>query len=224
MTINKTVRSLSVAAVFSMIAAGTQAVVLLPGDLSTPLPGTALMAIPSLSGGTLIDSQDKAFLTDYWAGNLRSAVIRETTGKLTFLYQLQITAGGLHNVTRLTTIDFTGFSSDVDYLSDTSGVFGFTSPVSVPSNPFFADRQSADVVGFGFRNGKDISGLTVGQTTNVMYIRTNATGYTSGYANVIDGRTAEVTSFSPTSSVPGPAALIPFGMGLVTAFGRKRRR
>lgn len=221
---SKTIGGLVLTALITVTGQSTYAITLVSGDLSKPLPGTNSATLASLTGGTLLDSLVANFLSPYWSGQVYTTVIKETTGKLSFLYQIKMVTGGDHNITRMTTTDFTGFATDVDYLSDSFTGFGFVAPVNTPSNPFFADRQTADVVGFAFRDGSTIMGLTAGQTSSVMYVRTDATNYTKGDSFIIDGKVASVSSFAPTASVPGPLALIPFGVGLLSSFARKRRK
>jgi hypothetical protein len=127
----------------------------------------------------------------------------------------------------LTTINFTGFTTDVDYLSDPFTGFGFSAPntavAGFPPNPHTADRTTADTIGFNFDNGSpgDL-GLNPGDITNVFYVRTNALNYTMGNTNIIDGNIARVESFAPTS-VPGPAAVIPMALGLLVGLRRRKK-
>lgn len=208
------------------IGATAGAVVLVPGQGATVLPGTASSSLPTLTGGTLVASVTDTFSTSSYSGILYTAVIRETTGTLDFLYQLHDT-GGPDNMHRLTTIDFTGFSTDVDYLSDPFTGFGFVAPnqavAGFPPNPHTGDRTTADTVGFNFDNGEPNDlGLNPGDITNVIYIRTNALNYTMGNSNIIDGNIARVESFAPTT-VPGPAAVIPMALGLLAGLRRRKR-
>lgn len=216
-------KALALAVVAGVLSARSSAVSIVTGPSDIPLPGTASGSLASLTGGTLVDSASTGFSNASWTGTLYTTVVRETTGTLSFLYQLKI-ASGPNFVTRMTTIDFTGFLTDVDYLSDAFTGFGFVAPVGLDPFPHTADRHTADVIGFDFSNGVLDPGLVAGQTTNVMYIRTDATNYTAGLTNVIDGNIAQVKSFAPTAAVPGPAALIPFGIGFAASLARRRQK
>ena len=206
------------------VGASAHAIILNPGDGATALPGTLSSALPTLTGGTLLASASDVFSNSSYSGVLYTAVIKETTGTLDFLYQVQDT-GGPDFMHRVTTIDFTGFSTNVDYLSNAFTGFGFVAPnsVSSPSNPHTGDRTTGSTLGFNFDNaaGGD-NGLQNGDITNVFFIRTNALNYTSGATNIIDGNIARVASFAPPT-VPGPAAVIPMALGLLTALRRRKR-
>jgi hypothetical protein len=215
-------RALVLAAATAVIGSSANAVSMISPSGLVGISGVNSATLPSLTGGTLLASMTSAFSTPSWAGTLYTTVIRETTGTLSFLYQVQVNPGGaIDNVARLTTIDFTGYTVDADYFSDGFTGFGFVSTVGVKTNPYTADRQTDNVVGFNFSNGSSDPGLAHGDTSNVVYLRTNATHFTRGSSNLIDGHVVSVNSFAP--AVPSPAALIPFGVGLVAAFMRKRR-
>jgi hypothetical protein len=221
---NRLARGLLLSGLFAGASVAAQAVLLIPPVGTTPLPGTASSTLPTLTGGTLLASISDTFSTASYSGVLYTAVIRETTGTLDFLYQVKATAGP-DFIHRVTTVNFTGFSTDVDYLSDPFIGFGFVAPVVVvsPVHPYTADRQTADTVGFNFQDTPSGNqGLQAGDTSNVFYIRTNALNYAMGDTNVIDGNIARVTSFAPTA-LPGPAAVIPMALGLLVGLRRRKR-
>jgi hypothetical protein len=97
-----------------------------------------------------------------------------------------------------------------------------------------ANRTSnARVVGFGFVTPAVLEGIDPGETSMILVIRTNATLYTGGVSNAIDGATATVRTFSPlattVSIVPEPASLLllssAFGAaGYVARYRAKRRK
>jgi hypothetical protein len=161
-------------------------------------------------------------MTPAWGGTLYTTVIRETTGTLSFLYQVKVTSGTAttNYIPRMTTIDFTGYTTDVDYFSDPFTGFGFVAPVGVATWPHTADRHSPDVIGFNFATSTD-AGIINGDTTHVMYIRTNALTYKMGSTNFINGHVTSVDSFAP--GVPGPFAVLPFMIGLAASLIRRRR-
>lgn len=158
---------------------------------------------------------------------LYTAVIKQTNGTIDFLYQVHDT-GGPDNITRMSLSDFAAFTTAVQYFSDSYTGFGFVAPATgavFPPNPDHADRNIDAVVGFdyngGSTNGSD-PGLSTGDITNVTFIQTNALNYTTGQASFIDGATANVAAYSPTT-VPGPAAVIPMALGLLAALRRRKR-
>lgn len=221
MTQTRLKRVLAFAGLAAGLLGSAQAVILNPGDGSTPLPGTASASLPSLFSGTLLASLTSPFSNSSYSGSLYTAVIRETSGTLSFLYQLHVTAGP-NFVRRMTTVDFAGFTTDVDWVNDNNTSFGFTLPAGPSPNPHNGDRVTGDVIGFDFFSGTNDPGLGAGDVTDIMYIRTNALAFTAGFTNVIDGDIARVNSFAPTS-VPGPVAVIPMALGLATALLRRRR-
>jgi len=216
-------KGLALAVVAGALAARSSAVNIVTGPSDVPISGVNSGSLGSLTGGTLLASLSSAFSTPSWAGTLYTTVIKETTGTLSFLYQVKV-ASGTDVLTRLTTVSFTGFTTDVDYLSDPFTGFGFVAPVGVDPFPHDADRHTSNVIGFDFSSGSTDPGLFAGQTTNVMYVRTNATNYTKGSSSLIDGFVTTVDSFAPTAAVPGPAALIPFGIGFAASLARRRQK
>jgi hypothetical protein len=202
------------------IGASTYAVNLVSGEVA--LGGVNSGTLGTLTGGTQLASMSNAFITPAWGGTLYTTVIRETTGTLSFLYQVNVTAGTKTSnyIPRMTTIDFTGYTTDVDYFSDAFTGFGFVAPVGAHPWPNTADRYSPDVIGFRF-SGVGDSGIYDGDTTNVMYIRTNATWYKPGVTNFIDGNVTWVDSYAPT--VPGPFAVLPFAIGFAASLLRRRK-
>lgn len=216
-------KTLALTVIAGALSSTSNAVNVITGPGDNILPGTSSGSLGALTGGTLLASLTSAFSTASWAGTLHTSVIKETSGTLSFLYQIQVTSG-TDFLTRMTTVDFTGFTTDVDYFSDGFTGFGYAVPVGTDPFPHTADRHTSNVIGFDFSNGANDPGLVAGQTTNVMYIRTDATNYTKGSTSMIDGFVATVDSFQPTAAVPGPAALIPFGIGFAASLARRRQK
>ena len=159
-----------------------------------------------------------AFSNVRFTGTLYLRVVRATsTGKLDFHYQILNDATSTDAIKRLTTTNFDGFMTDVDWLTDGSDV-----------RPSRADRSlDNSVVGFRFIKPGRVTGLGLlspGLTSRWMVIRTDATHYAVGSSSVIDGGVANVTSFAPvTAPVPEPFTMALGAAGLGLAARRRRR-
>ena len=64
-------------------------------------------------------------------------------------------------------------------------------------------------------------GVAPGDCSAVLIVETNATAYTAGTLNIIDGSVASVASYAP--AVPEPETIILLGAGLVALAGLVRR-
>ena len=117
------------------------------------------------------------------------------------------------DVQRVTTLSFAGFLADAGY--DT-GCGNIANPVL----PTSMDRSSSgDTIGFN-------TNVAPGQMSECLVVETNATNWTTGDLNFIDGGIASVAGFAP---VPGPVvgAGLPgliFACGGLLALARRRRR
>jgi hypothetical protein len=65
--------------------------------------------------------------------------------------------------------------------------------------------------------------FSLGETSPVLVISTNAMLFTAGNASVIDGGVTTVAAFEP-AAVPGPASLLLLGGGLLALGGVRRFR
>ena len=163
------------------------------------------------------------------SGTIQAAVYSDPlntfgAGDLDFVYQITNSASSTDSISRVTAINFTGFSTDVGFTATGSGLGnGFVNGTVAPE---LVDRQSADVVGFTF-NAPLTDAITPGATSTVLVIETNATHFTSGNVSVIDGSVITVPAFSPTA-VPEMSSVTLLGLGLVclggVAVARKKFR
>jgi hypothetical protein len=183
----------------------------LPPDLLTPIA----------AGPILGDTGVQTFTTGpLLSGTTREIVFTDlVTGNLDFVYAIHNNGTSLDAITRSTTAIYTGFITDVGYdpTSTLSDLLGFPSSV-IPNT---VDRSLAgDTGGFTF------GGPTVflpGMSSLNLVIETNAHYFTGGVLNFIDGGTATVAGFAPTTA-PEPASLALMGTGIVFCARLLRRK
>ncbi len=125
-------------------------------------------------------------------------------GCLDFLFSVTNSGPGIFE--RISTANFDSFILDVGY-NTTLSASGAVLPASI-------DRSAAGgVLGFNML----ATGVTTGQTTAMLEIQTNATGYTSGTVSVQDGTSGFNNGFAPTAT-PEPTYMALVG-GLLCAIG-----
>ena len=194
------------------------AVSLLPaGDV--PLPGGTLGSV----AGTLLEDTSRAlvgldaFNNVRFTGTLYLRVVRATvTGKLDFHYQIKNDGSSLDAIKRMTTTNFDGFTTDVDWHVDTGTLSASRADRTTDSSSIGFRFQKASRGGFGE--------LTPGLLSRWMVIRTDADHYSIGSTSVIDGGVANVESFAPvTAPVPEPVTMALGAAALGMAAWRRRR-
>jgi len=154
-------------------------------------------------------------------GTVREVVVTGDTnnpypGGLTFIYQLAGVSTG--DIARITGDGYALKKTDVIVADAGSSSVTLT---YLPSTPAFvsggtaastADRSSliadnGDTVGFNFS-----SKLNPGDNSELLIIRTDATGYQPGDISLLDSGIASLGGFSPT---PEPSTLAIFGLQMV---------
>jgi len=189
------------------------------GSLLPPGPGAFPPDIFSLSGLTLLASSNSGSVVAVggkYTFTLTAAVYSDPgnifgAGDLDFVYQVSNSASSVDSIGRVTAIDFTGFSTDVGYTPSGSTLPGglFVDGTVAPE---LVDRVSADVVGFSFNAPLTLL-VGPGQTSTVLVIETDATNFTAGNVNLIDGSVSQVNAFQPTV-VPEPTSFALLGLGI----------
>lgn len=202
------------------VSPGGSVPLLLPIPVGTS-PGTLLAGVinPAFS---IINAQGISVAT----GTLSAAVYRNSTGTLDFYYQVSNNAGSADPVERETNFSFllalpewltaVGFRTD----GGSATLPGFAAGAV---NPSFGDRsQNGDTVGFQF--GPTGPAILPGQRSQVLVVSTDATNFTQGSSNVIDGGVATVLTFrpAPASTIPEPASFALLGGGLLALAGVRR--
>jgi len=151
------------------------------------------------------------------SGFVRSAVYRNPSGTIDFYYQVFNNLSSVTALSRESDTSFVGYLTNVAFRTDIAALTGtpFTAPTS-GIVPVTADRDSsATTVGFNFVPTPPGTKVPPGTTSAVLIISTDATSYTRGNAEVIDGGTITVAAFQPASGVPEPATLALIGGGLL---------
>jgi len=218
---------LATAALLALLAtpSTSKATLLNVGDTGIPL-GNTFVSGPAFSTDTLLNTVSGTFSSTVLGVTLSGSYTAEVLQTnpisgpqtLDFAYQVMIDSSANDKMGRFTAIVFgPQFTTDVIALS--TSAFGFTSGGVAPVS---GDRDTT-TIGFNYTGGTQL-GVQPGQNTEVMVIRTNATAYTVGAVNLIDGATSTKPAFAPTI-VPEPATLASALLGLpVVLLFRKLRR
>jgi hypothetical protein len=137
-------------------------------------------------------------------------------GDVTFVIEVTNNVGSTNNILRVSTLDYTGFETNVGAY-DTAG---FVFPTSV-------DRAIGGVVGFNFDPG-----IAGGQQSEFLVIQTDASSFTGGFVGEINDGSATEAGFAPFEllivpppSVPETATwvMLVAGFGLLGFVGFRRR-
>jgi hypothetical protein len=205
------------------------ATVLVPGGSSTSI------STSTLAGLTLVDqfaaapsalAAPSGGVAQTIFGTYQEWVYRDASGNLTFLEQVNLTSAS-DPVHRITAADYTGFTTDVSYLTGSlppTGTAGGGVPNNVSGGPVI-DRTEASTVGFNFTT----TAIPPGGNSVVLAITTNAKAYNRlGTLSVINATTSSNLTFQPIAvpavPEPGTIALALTGLPLLVGGAWLRRR
>ena len=149
-----------------------------------------------------------------FTGTLQLQVVKETgSGTLDFYFQIFNDSSSLDAIDRLTTGNYTGFATDVDWTNNAT--------IGVAST--FANRATADTVGFSFVGAPFGNGLILpGTNSAVLFIKTDATQFTQGTVQLINDATANVLAFAPVPE-PSTGALVALGTAFAVLLTCRRQ-
>jgi hypothetical protein len=166
--------------------------------------------------GPFLATTSGSFSTSSLAGTYSESVYMDPSNIfcsncLDFIFSVSSTTS-TDNIGRITQAGVGTFATDVGYTFGTGAIVGGVAPSTV-------DRLGAsNVIGFNFS-----SGIPPGFSTESLEIQTNATNFTAGTLQIIDGSVASVSVFAPTVPLPASVWLMLSGLVGVGAMARKRR-
>ena len=213
---------------------GAQANLLPPGPPVTAAPDIFGFVCPGPNCPTFVATTGlTGFVstTGSVTGNYIASVYRDTTnpggfagcagGCLDFVYQVFTSRNSPEGIGRVTAANFGAFLVDAGY--DATGGTDFLAPfVNGGVVPQLIDRVGG-TIGFAFATPNPNLKVAPGQNSVTLIISTNATAYTNGFFNIIDGSTFTGAAFQP-AAVPEPASFALFGGGLLALAGIRRFR
>ena len=204
------IRPLAFAALFALSlppAGPAGAISLLPGS-STGVSGTTAAARPELAGVTADADIVTPFSANGISGTVNARVVKET-GANTLDFYWQVTNDALSNggISFLVTEKFTGFATDVDFRTDSTGSVGVASVLRI---------ASGEELRFDFAGP-----ILPGESSHFFFAHTNATSFDAlGTAFVGINFTPAVASYEP---VPEPGTAILFAASLAGLAAALRR-
>jgi hypothetical protein len=179
--------------------------VILPGNngaapdvFGTCLPSCSVLASNTASGVVANSHLTFTLFTAVLTGDTTNPFV----GGLDFVYQVTNTActtPPCDTIGRVTATDFTFAGGTVA--------------------PALVDRVTADVVGFGFITTRIASGAE----SYALVVKTDATAYTAGIANIIDGGVKSLPAYAPAVPEPSLGWLLGGAMLAMAGFRRFRR-
>jgi len=191
-------------------------VIVVPGSAHL-LPDEEL----DFTGVTVLATRDEAFsITNalgeiHATGRALSQVQREADGKLRFVHAIINDATSLGSINRFTVTGYAGWA--VEAGQDLDNTFG-------PQKAKSVDRsRGGGTIGFAFTPEPiGLGTIDPGESSEVMWLRTEARFYQDGSLNIINGGVDTVLSFAP-SVVPEPASLSAMAIGAAALLRRRRK-
>jgi hypothetical protein len=208
----------------SLAAFPAQAAQVFPGN-GIGGPGVTIDLFDASTRGTLLAYSETTGTALTFAATFRSAVYRNTDGRLDFYYQVARNGGGSSGsnaIQSFTAAEFDGFDAFAFRDgSDFDGAGGFSAAGNPGTFTSTANRSfDGKVVGVNFGSNN-----LVGTENSTTYIfRTNAFSFEAGTFGVIDGSTLQGVTFAPTVPEPATWAMMLGGFALAGIATRRSRR
>jgi hypothetical protein len=210
----------------ALVAMPAQATVLLPGAQTQPFS-----PFDFNTQGTRIAFSEVQGQALTFAGIFRSAVYRNTDGKLDFYYQVERTGPGSnatgndHEITKFTVAAYNGWLVDALVSAGDPDGAGAFKAVNNPGGSTTAANRGFDgtVVEVNFQ-GIGPNGLIGTENSATYILRTNAFSFQSGTFGVLDGSSLQGITFAPTVPEPATWAMMLAGFGLIGGVARRNNR
>jgi hypothetical protein len=176
---------------------------IVPSALLTPGGPAVGVPLTSQAPGTLLASLSAPFsfvtTAGTTSGSVVSAVYRNGSGTLDFYYQIVNSQASATALARQSSTSFVGFLTAVAFRLDGGSLPGTAFVNGTPGIiPVTADRDaSATTVGFNFVPTPPGTKIPPGTTSAVLVISTDATNFSAGNVEIIDGGGQIVASFQP---------------------------
>jgi hypothetical protein len=220
----------SLAALLMVGPSPAKAGLLVPGGTNFPpdlLDTPGKLTTADAAGAILKDTGLMAYSFGGGAetGTVRELVVADAlnpfgAGKLSFIYQVQVTLG---DITRITGGSYAGFSTDVAQFAP-HAPFILTGSHPATSADRVTIGNGGATVGFNFDPAiVPDGGLT--DTTLMLIVRTNADLFQPGFIGLQDTGAEQFDGWTP-APVPEPASilLVGFGAAGMLGYGWKRRK
>jgi hypothetical protein len=222
MNTNLLKRLIATTGAVALLAVAAQATPVAPGTSVVPTASaTNPLTTGTIIANTGVQNFSVAGPSNVFSGTGQEWVVRNSAtnpfGMNALTFVLQVSLGGVppnsvgQVIERVTNSVFGSFLTDVMYFVSAAGQV----------TPGSADRSgTGQVVGFNFTSPNP--NILPGQSSALLIINTNATGFTAGTLTVQDGLTANLLGYAPVpENGAGSAVLLLVGVGSLVFANRR---
>ena len=195
------------------MAVSAEATVIAPGGSTVPAdttsPGSGDPILASIIGAAFL--VEDAVGNDILGGTYSTWVRQDADGFLVFEYSFTVDTEFVDGdaISAVTMASFMDWTTDVG--ADDLGT----------NYPSLIDRSGGGAtVRFNYAGDEAVG---MGDSSALMWIKTNAMNYTAGSFQLLDGGVDTVAAFAPTI-IPEPTSMVLFGTGLLGFAGRMRKK